>query len=75
MPLGSLNGGLSSPGHVAPGLGAQGGTAALGGAQTVGKLSVPPSWASATPAIRLAATALPDTSFAAAPASQQMDLR
>jgi hypothetical protein len=31
----------------------------------VGKLSVPPSWAGATPAIRLTATALPDTTFAA----------
>jgi len=70
VPLGSLNGGLSSPGHVAPHLGAGLGTrAAIGSAQTIGKLSVPPSWASATPAIRLASTALPDSSFAAAPAS------
>jgi PPE-repeat protein len=65
VPLGSLNGGLSSPGHVAPGLGAKAASAALGSAQTVGKLSVPPSWAGATPAIRLAATALPDSTFAA----------
>jgi PPE-repeat protein len=64
-PLGSLNGGLSSPGHVAAGLGARAASAALGGAQTVGKLSVPPSWAGATPAIRLAATSLPDSVFAA----------
>jgi hypothetical protein len=65
--LGSLNGGLSSPGHVAPhlGAGARAASAALGGAQTVGKLSVPPSWAGATPAIRLAATSLPDSVFAA----------
>jgi PPE-repeat protein len=65
--LGSLNGGLSSPGHVAPhlGVGARAASAALGGAQTIGKLSVPPSWAGATPAIRLASTALPDTTFAA----------
>ncbi|MGA9492430.1 MAG: PPE family protein [Mycobacterium sp.] len=69
VPLGSLNGGLSSPGHLAPGLGAKAATAALGGAHTIGKLSVPPSWASATPAVRLASTVLPDTSFAAAPAS------
>ena len=69
VPLGSLNGGLSSPGHLAPGLGAKAASAAIGSAQTIGKLSVPPSWASATPAIRLASTALPDTSFAAAPAS------
>ena len=59
--LGSLNGGLSSPGHAA-GLGA---SAAVGSAHTVGKLSVPPSWAGATPAIRLAATSLPDGAFAA----------
>ncbi|HUB55467.1 MAG TPA: PPE family protein [Mycobacterium sp.] len=63
--LGSLNGGLSSPGHVSAGLGARAASAALGSAQTVGKLSVPPSWAGATPAIRLASTALPDTTFAA----------
>jgi PPE-repeat protein len=69
VPLGSLNGGLSSPGHAAAGLGAKAASAVLGSAQTVGKLSVPPSWASATPAIRLASTALPDTSFAAAPAT------
>src|SRR5271155_2974309 len=62
--LGSLNGGLSSPGHAA-GLGARAATAALGSAQTVGKLSVPPSWAGATPAIRLAATSLPEGTFAA----------
>jgi PPE-repeat protein len=65
--LGSLNGGLSSPGHLAPGIGARAASAALGSAQSVGKLSVPPSWASATPAIRLASTALPTTSLAAAP--------
>jgi PPE-repeat protein len=65
--LGSLNGGLSSPGHVAPHIGgvARAASAALGSAQTVGKLSVPPSWAGATPAIRLTATALPDSAFAA----------
>jgi PPE-repeat protein len=72
--LGSLNGGLSSPGHIAPGLGARAASAALGSAQTVGKLSVPPSWASATPAIRLASTSLPDTSFAAAPAATDIPL-
>ena len=63
--LGSLNGGLSSPGGHLGGLGARTATAALGSAQTVGKLSVPPSWAGATPAIRLAATSLPDGAFAA----------
>ena len=76
VPLGSLNGGLSSPGgHLGGlgGLGARAATAALGSAQTVGKLSVPPSWAGATPAIRLAATALPDSTFAAT-AAPTMDL-
>src|SRR3984957_11980439 len=69
--LGSLNGGLSSPVHAAAGLGGLGGlgapaaSATIGRAQMIGKLSVPPSWAGATPAIRLASTALPDTTFAA----------
>jgi PPE-repeat protein len=62
--LGSLSAGLSSPGHAA-GLGARAASAALGSAQTIGRLSVPPSWAGATPAIRLAATSLPDGAFAA----------
>ena len=75
VPLGSLGGGLSSPGHGGlGGLGSRAASAALGSAQTVGKLSVPPSWASATPAIRLASTALPDTSFAAAPAAADIPL-
>jgi PPE-repeat protein len=34
-------------------------TAGVGTAPTVGALSVPPGWATATPAIRLAATSLP----------------
>ena len=58
---------------LAAGLGARAASAALGSAQTVGKLSVPPSWAGATPAIRLAATALPDSTFAAT-AAPTMDL-
>jgi PPE-repeat protein len=62
--LGSLGAGLTSPGHAA-GLGARAAAGALGAAHTVGKLSVPPSWAGATPAIRLAATSLPDGAFAA----------
>jgi PPE-repeat protein len=70
VPLGSLNGGLASPGHVAPSVGARAAASAvLGNAQTIGKLSVPPSWASATPTIRLASTALPGASLAAAPAT------
>jgi PPE-repeat protein len=71
--LGSLNGGLSSPGGHLGGLGARAATAALGSAQTIGKLSVPPSWAGATPAIRLAATSLPDGAFAAT-AAPTMDI-
>jgi PPE-repeat protein len=64
--LGSLGGGLSSPGHLGGlGIGAKAASAAIGSAHTIGKLSVPPSWAGATPAVRLAATALPDGAFAA----------
>jgi PPE-repeat protein len=48
--LGALSGSLGGGGGVSAG---------LGGAATVGALSVPQSWATAAPAIRLAATALP----------------
>jgi PPE-repeat protein len=41
----------------------------VGQANVVGKLSVPPSWASATPAIRMVSTVIPATSLAAAPAA------
>lgn len=41
-------------------------SASVGGANVVGKLSVPPSWASATPAIRMVSNTLPATSIAAA---------
>ncbi|BBY08726.1 PPE family protein [Mycobacterium noviomagense] len=44
-------------------------SAGVGEASTVGTLSVPPSWAAATPAIRLAANAFPGASVAAAPAA------
>jgi PPE-repeat protein len=50
--LGDLAAGLT--GSYGPGV-----SAGLGGAATVGGLSVPPSWATASPAIRLAATTLP----------------
>ncbi|UMB68621.1 PPE family protein [Mycobacterium paraterrae] len=64
--LGSLGAGLSSPGHAGGlGIAPKAAAAAIGGAHTIGKLSVPPSWAGATPAIRLAATSLPDGAFAA----------
>jgi PPE-repeat protein len=46
----------SGPGGAAGGAGV---SAGLGEAATVGGLSVPPSWATESPAIRLAATALP----------------
>ncbi|WP_019696924.1 PPE family protein, partial [Mycobacterium avium] len=41
----------------------------VGEANTVGRLSVPPTWASATPAIRLASGLTPATAAAAAPAA------
>lgn len=44
-------------------------SAGTGEANVVGKLSVPPSWASATPAIRMVSSALPAASMAAAPAA------
>jgi PPE-repeat protein len=50
---------LSSAGNVA---------ATAGRAGLVGSLSVPASWASAVPAIRMAATELPETMLQAAPA-------
>jgi PPE-repeat protein len=46
-------------GSHGPGMGGAGVSAGLGQAATVGSLSVPQSWATASPAIRLAATALP----------------
>ncbi len=45
-------------------------SASVGEANVVGKLSVPPSWASATPAIRMVSNVLPATSVAAAPAAE-----
>lgn len=66
----ALNGGLSSTGrlgHIGP---VRPASAVLGAAPTVGGLSVPPSWASATPAIRLASNALAATSVAAAPTAE-----
>ncbi|OBI32678.1 hypothetical protein A5709_22765, partial [Mycobacterium sp. E1386] len=63
----SLGAGLASPGHVAAGVAAKPVSAVAGNAPTVGKLSVPPSWATAAPAIRLAS--LPGTSVGAAAAT------
>jgi PPE-repeat protein len=70
--LGALAAGLGSGG---PALGSAGFTSAgsavsagMGSAGVVGALSVPPSWAAATPMVRLAAAALYGTNAAAAPA-------
>lgn len=65
----SLGAGLTSPGHVASSIAVKPVSAVLGAAPTVGKMSVPPAWATAAPAIRLASTALPVTSLAAAAAA------
>lgn len=53
---------------VGAGVGGSAVSAGVGSAGVVGALSVPPSWAAATPAVRLAATVLQGTSTAAAPA-------
>lgn len=66
IPKSALGAGLG----MAPSAGLTSATSAgVGEANVVGKLSVPPSWASATPAIRMASTALPATSLSAAPAA------
>ncbi len=44
-------------------------SAGMGEANVVGKLSVPPAWASATPAIRLASSLAPTAGLAAVPAA------
>lgn len=69
MAKSTLGAGLASPGRAAAAaIAAKPVSAVLGTAPTVGHLSVPPSWASATPAIRLSATALPAAAAAAAAA-------
>lgn len=69
---GSLAAGLASTTHVAAAtsLGAAGAavSASTGQAGAVGALSVPPTWAAATPTIRLAASVLQGTNLGAAPA-------
>ncbi|MDP7726140.1 PPE family protein [Mycobacterium sp. TY814] len=66
IPKSALGAGLG----MAPSAGLTSATSAsVGEANVVGKLSVPPSWASATPAIRMASTALSATSLSAAPAA------
>jgi PPE-repeat protein len=70
--LGALAAGLGSgmPTLGSAGFGAAGSamSAGMGSAGVVGALSVPPSWAAATPMVRLAATVLHGTNPAAAPA-------
>jgi PPE-repeat protein len=66
MSKASLGAGLASPGRIAAAIPVKPVSAVLGNAPTVGNLSVPPSWATAAPAIRLASTALPAASVAAA---------
>jgi PPE-repeat protein len=68
MSKSALGAGLASPRHLAAAA-ARPVSAVLGSAPTVGKLSVPASWATAAPAIRLASNALPATSVAAAAAA------
>jgi PPE-repeat protein len=69
--LGALSAGLGSTTRVAgaAGLGAAAVSAGVGRAGFVGALSVPPSWAAATPTIRLAASVLQSTGVGAAPAA------
>jgi PPE-repeat protein len=70
--LGALAAGLGSgmPAPASTGFGAAGSavSAGMSSAGVVGKLSVPPSWAAATPMVRLAAAVLHGTNPAAAPA-------
>ncbi|MGH3551090.1 MAG: PPE family protein [Mycobacterium sp.] len=69
--LGALSAGLGSTAHVAgaAGVGAAAVSAGVGRAGMIGALSVPPSWASATPTIRLAASVLQGGGVGAAPAA------
>ena len=70
--LGALAAGLGSgmPAPASAGFGAAGAAVSvgMGSAGVVGKLSVPPSWAAATPMVRLAAAVLHGANAAAAPA-------
>lgn len=67
IPMSSLGAAL----HAAPAATTASTVAAgTGQGSLVGRLSVPPTWASATPTIRLTATALPDPGLAAAPGAE-----
>ncbi|ORA83430.1 hypothetical protein BST28_00620 [Mycolicibacter kumamotonensis] len=76
IPKSALGGGLMSAGPAAvPAAGlarglATAASASAGSASTVGALSVPPSWATAAPAIKLASVAVPSAAMGAAPAAQ-----
>ncbi|BBX73481.1 PPE family protein [Mycobacterium shinjukuense] len=69
VPKSSLGAGLGLRPGLSAGL-AHAPSAGLGQANLVGDLSVPPSWASATPAVRLVANTLPATNLTAAPAAE-----
>jgi PPE-repeat protein len=64
--VGSYGSGMTSG---SAGLGGAGVSGGLGQAASVGKLSVPQSWATASPAIRLAAAALPTAGLDGLPAA------
>ncbi|WP_375488076.1 PPE family protein [uncultured Mycobacterium sp.] len=66
--LATLGSGTSASGAASMAAGGPAVSAGMGGAGVVGALSVPPSWAAATPTVRLAASVLQGTSAAAAPA-------
>jgi PPE-repeat protein len=70
IPKSSLGAGLAAVRPEVSGRLAGAVSAGVGEASAVGALSVPPNWAGATPAIRLAATVLPSTSLAAAPVAE-----
>jgi PPE-repeat protein len=63
----SYRSGVGGAGAGGAGAGGAGVSAGLGRAASVGGLSVPQSWATASPAVRLAATALPADGLGAAP--------
>jgi PPE-repeat protein len=63
-----LESGMPAPSSAGPGAAGSTTSAGMGNAGAVGALSVPPSWAVATPMVRLAATVLHGTNPAAAPA-------
>lgn len=67
LPKSALGAGLGGPGLSASAGLRSAVSASAGEAPVVGRLSVPPGWATATPAIRLAANVVPQTAAAAAP--------